>query len=88
MFAGGKKKNIFRAFNRGNGNKDASIARDSTFYRIAEVYFPSKAALDACAASPGGEEALAHAVEISSGGSPLFLSAEEETYMFTQIAGA
>ena len=29
------------------------------FYLVAEVYFPSKAALDACAASPGGKEALA-----------------------------
>jgi uncharacterized protein (TIGR02118 family) len=58
------------------------------FYRIAEVYFPSKAALDACAASPGGKEALTHAVKISTGGTPLFLIAEEETYMFTQIAGA
>lgn len=58
------------------------------FYRIAEVHFPSRAALDACAASPGGQEALAHAVKISTGGAPLFLIAEEETYMFTQIVGA
>jgi uncharacterized protein (TIGR02118 family) len=56
------------------------------FYRIAEVYFPSKAALDACAATAGAQEALAHAVKISTGGTPLFLIAEEETYMFTQIA--
>src|ERR1700746_10302 len=49
------------------------------FYRIAEVYFPSMQALEACAASEGCKEALAHAVKISSGGDPIFLVAEEET---------
>jgi uncharacterized protein (TIGR02118 family) len=58
------------------------------FYRIAEVYFPSMEALEACAASDGGKEALAHAVKISSGGPPIFLIAEEETFTFTQTAGA
>jgi uncharacterized protein (TIGR02118 family) len=58
------------------------------FYRIAEFHFPSKAALEACAATPGAQEALAHAVKISSGGAPLFLIAEEETYTFSQGAGA
>jgi uncharacterized protein (TIGR02118 family) len=52
------------------------------FYRIAEVYFPSTQALEGCAASEGGQEALAHAVKISSGGPPIFLVAEEETYTF------
>jgi hypothetical protein len=38
------------------------------------------AALDACAASEGGKQALTHAVSISSGGgAPIFLVAEEET---------
>jgi uncharacterized protein (TIGR02118 family) len=54
------------------------------FYRIAEVYFPSMAALEACASSDGGKQALAHAVKISSGGAPIFLVAEEETYTFAQ----
>ena len=57
------------------------------FYRIAEIYFPSKAALEACAATPGAQEALAHAVRISTGGIPIFLIAEEETFTFTQSAG-
>lgn len=57
------------------------------FYRIAEVYFPSMPALEACAGSDGGKEALAHAVKISSGGLPIFLVAEEETFTFTQTAG-
>ena len=56
------------------------------FYRIVEVYFPSMQALEACAASEGGKEALAHAVKISSGGPPIFLIAEEETFTFTKTA--
>lgn len=58
------------------------------FYRITEVHFPSKAALQACAARPGAQEALAHAVKISTGGTPLFLIGEEETFTFSQTAGA
>jgi uncharacterized protein (TIGR02118 family) len=58
------------------------------FYRIAEVYFPSMQALEACAASDGGKEALAHAVKISSGGPPIFLVAEEETFTFTKTTNA
>jgi uncharacterized protein (TIGR02118 family) len=56
------------------------------FYRIAEVHFPSMQALEACAASEGGKEVLAHAAKISSGGPPIFLVAEEETVTFTQTA--
>jgi uncharacterized protein (TIGR02118 family) len=58
------------------------------FYRIAEVYFPSMQALEGCAASDGGKEALAHAVKISSGGPPIFLVAEEETFTFTKTTNA
>jgi uncharacterized protein (TIGR02118 family) len=52
------------------------------FYRIAEVFFPSMEALEACAQSAGGRETLAHAVEISTGGAPIFLVAESETFTF------
>ncbi len=52
------------------------------FYRIAEVYFPSLEALQACAQSAGGKETIAHAVKISTGGTPIFLVAEEQTFMF------
>ena len=52
------------------------------FYRIAEVYFPSLEALQACAQSDGGKETIAHAVKISSGGAPIFLVAEEQTFTF------
>lgn len=52
------------------------------FYRIAEVHFPSMEALQACAASEGGKQTLAHAASISTGGAPIFLIAEEETFLF------
>lgn len=52
------------------------------FYRIAEVHFPSMEALQACAASPGGKETLAHGARISSGGPPVILVAEEESFTF------
>jgi uncharacterized protein (TIGR02118 family) len=58
------------------------------FYRIAEVYFPSMQALEACASAEGGKEALAHAVKISRGGAPIFLVTEEETFTFAQMANA
>ena len=56
------------------------------FYSIVEVYFPSMRALEACAASDGGKETLAHAVKISTGGPPIFLVAEEEIFTFTKTA--
>jgi uncharacterized protein (TIGR02118 family) len=58
------------------------------FYRIAEIHFRSMADLEACAASDGGKQALAHAVTISSGGPPVFLVAEEETFTFAKTTGA
>lgn len=59
-----------------------------SFHRIAEVYFPSMDALEACAAAEGGKETLSNAVKISTGGTPIFLVAEEETFTFTQKANA
>lgn len=54
------------------------------FHRIAEIHFPSMAALEACAASQGGKDTLAHAESISTGGKPIFLIAEEETVTFQE----
>lgn len=51
-------------------------------HRIAEIHFPSMEALEACAASDGGQQTLANAVAISSGGAPIVLIAEEETFEF------
>jgi uncharacterized protein (TIGR02118 family) len=60
----------------------ASGLMPELYYRIAEVYFPSMQALKDCLASEGGQETAQHAVEISSGGEPLFLTAEVETFTF------
>lgn len=60
-------------------NADKTAA---AFHRIAEVYFPSLNDLETCLNSPGGQETAAHAVEISSGGAPLFMISEVETFDF------
>jgi uncharacterized protein (TIGR02118 family) len=52
------------------------------FYRMAELHFASLDTLKACAFSEGAQKAVAHAVSISSGGTPLFLIAEEEVRSF------
>src|SRR5258708_28687463 len=51
-------------------------------HRIAEVYFPSMEALEQCAASEGGKQTIGDSGSISSGGAPVFLVAEEETFVF------
>jgi hypothetical protein len=40
--------------------------------------------LKACAASEGGQQVLANAVSISTGGPPVVLIAEEEIFNFAQ----
>jgi uncharacterized protein (TIGR02118 family) len=52
------------------------------FYRIAELHFPSIEALKESVASAGAQEAVAHAVSISTGGAPIIFVAEEETTTF------
>jgi hypothetical protein len=52
------------------------------FHRIAEIHFPSISALQACAATEGAKDTLANAGSISTGGPPIFLVAEEETFVF------
>jgi len=59
-----------------------SPAGEPPFHRIAEVYFPSMEALEQCAASEGGKQTIGNAVSISPGGAPVFLIAEEETFVF------
>jgi uncharacterized protein (TIGR02118 family) len=61
------------------GTADGSQA---PFYRVAELHFPSLDALQAAASSAPAQQAVAHAVSISSGGRPIFLVAEEETRNF------
>jgi uncharacterized protein (TIGR02118 family) len=52
------------------------------FYRVAEVHFPSMEVLQQCAESAGGKATLANAAKISSGGPPVIMIAEEDTFTF------
>jgi hypothetical protein len=49
---------------------------------VAEVHFPSMEVLQQCAESAGGKETLANAAKISSGGPPVIMIAEEDTFIF------
>ncbi|MEO8302668.1 MAG: EthD family reductase [Betaproteobacteria bacterium] len=53
-----------------------------SYYRIAEIHFPSMEVLQACAASQPGKDALAHAFEISNGGPPTVLIGAEDVVTF------
>ena len=55
-----------------------SPAGKSPFTRLTEVSFPTLKAVQECAALPGAQKTLAHAVEISTGGAPHFLVVEAE----------
>ncbi len=51
-------------------------------YRLAEAYFSSMSDLQACIESDAGKEVIAHANTISSGGQPLILICEEESFVY------
>src|SRR5262245_34121350 len=51
----------------------------SPFARLTEVSFPSLKAVQECAALPGAQKTMAHAIEISTGGAPHFMVVEEES---------
>jgi uncharacterized protein (TIGR02118 family) len=51
-------------------------------YRIAECYFSTMNDLNGAIESDGGKEVIAHAQTISSGGPPLILICEEESFVF------
>jgi uncharacterized protein (TIGR02118 family) len=53
------------------------------FHRIAEIHFPSSQVLAECLASEAGRDVLAHARQISNGGPPTVMTAEEEVVSFT-----
>jgi uncharacterized protein (TIGR02118 family) len=48
------------------------------YQRVAELYFDSTESLQAALASAGGQAAVAHAMEISTGGAPVVLIAEDD----------
>ena len=52
------------------------------FHRVAELHFGSLQALQHAVASPSAQKAVAHAIEISTGGRPVVLIAEENTTTF------
>lgn len=55
-----------------------SPAGSPPYQRVAELYFDSMEALQGAVASPGGQAAVAHAMEISTGGPPVVLIGEDD----------
>ena len=55
-----------------------SPAGAPAYQRVAELYFDSVESLQAAMGSAGGQEAVAHAIEISTGGAPVVLIAEDD----------
>jgi uncharacterized protein (TIGR02118 family) len=51
-------------------------------YRIAEVHFSSMDELTKCVESKDGQEVVAHATKISTGGPPILLICEEESFVY------
>ncbi len=75
----GKLKGLTRlVLTKVTGSPQGKIAA----YRIAEAYFPSMDDLEKSIASDGGQEVIAHAQTISSGGQPLILFCEEEAFVY------
>jgi uncharacterized protein (TIGR02118 family) len=53
-----------------------------TAYRIAEVHFSTMDDLNKCLESDGGKQVIAHAAQISTGGPPIMLVCEEESFVY------
>jgi len=53
-----------------------------TAYRIAEAHFSNRNELNKCLESEGGKEVLAHAAAMSTGGAPIVLVCEEESFIY------
>lgn len=54
-------------------------AGTTPYQRVAELYFESLESLQAAMASEGGQATVAHAIDISTGGPPVVLIAEDDT---------
>ena len=72
-FAGMKKFVAARVIGTPNTSSGAA-----PYQRVVELYFDSTEALQAAMSSPGGQATVAHALEISTGGPPLVLIAEDD----------
>lgn len=53
-------------------------AGPAPYHRVAELYFGTADALQAAMGSAGGQATVGHAMEISTGGPPLVLIAEDD----------
>lgn len=53
-------------------------AGEPPYQRVAELYFDSMESLQAAIGSTGGQAAVAHAMEISTGGPPVVLIADDD----------
>lgn len=51
-------------------------------YRLAEVHFSSIEDLNKCFESEGGKQVMEHAATMSTGGPPLVLVCEEESFVY------
>ncbi|MBV8817115.1 MAG: EthD family reductase [Acidobacteriaceae bacterium] len=51
-------------------------------YRLAEIHFTTMDDLTKCTESDGGKQVLEHANKISTGGAPLLLICEEESFVY------
>jgi uncharacterized protein (TIGR02118 family) len=75
----GKLKGLTRlVLTKVTGSPQGKVAA----YRIAEAYFSTMGDLQSCIDSDGGKEVIAHAQAISTGGPPLILICEEESFVF------
>src|SRR5262245_26058477 len=72
------KANLIGATGRASYRILGSPAGKSPFARVSEITFPTLKAAQECAALPGAQKTMAHAVEISTGGTPHFMVVEEE----------
>ena len=51
-------------------------------YRLAEMHFTSMADLNKCLESEAGKQVLEHAAKLSTGGTPIVLICEEESFVY------
>ena len=61
-----------------NGSPQGKVAA----YRIAEVHFPTLEDLQKSVESEGGQQVVAHAAKISTGGPPIMLVCDEESFVY------
>jgi uncharacterized protein (TIGR02118 family) len=72
-----------KGMNRLVATKVVSSPQGETLtYRIAEIHFSNMEALTACMETEGARQLVEHAMAISTGGKPIVLICEEETFLY------